>query len=143
QLMTEAELRELLSQPPAGTIALLRRHGAIKAEGQGLEQRFLVDSPALLRIAGRLEKAGIGFETTLRFHEILEKHLRRAADEVVEHALRHLGKGFGRSAEPKDNAEAVECLSPDSPGGNSTHVIFAREIQRAVSEHLKTDVCRR
>jgi DNA-binding transcriptional MerR regulator len=143
QVLSEADLKELLDQPPAGTLTLLRRQGAIKAEGSGLEQRYLVDSPALLRIAARLEKAGISFETTLRFHEILEKHLRRAADELVEHALKHLGKGFGRSAKPDDVARAVDCLYPNAPGGQATQVIFAREIRRAVGEHLKTDASRR
>jgi DNA-binding transcriptional MerR regulator len=143
QLLSETELKELLGQPPPGTLALLRRSGAIKAEGQGIEQRFLVDSPALLRIAAQLEQAGISFETTLKFHEILEKHLRRAADEVVEHALHHLGKGFGRSAKPEDISRAVECLYPDAPGGHATHVIFAREIRRAVSETFKGDQSRR
>lgn len=143
QLLTENELLELLGQPPVGTLALLRRQGAIKAEGQGLQQRYLVESPVLLRIAARLEKTGISFETTLRFHEILDKHMRRAADELVEHALNHLGKGFGRSAKPDDIAQAVECLYPDSPGGQAMQVIFGREIRRAVGEHLKTDASRR
>jgi DNA-binding transcriptional MerR regulator len=139
QLMSEPELRAMLQDPPTGTIGHLRKHGAISAEGEGLEQRYLVNSPALLKIAAHLERSGISYETTLRFHEILEKHLRRAADEVVEHALSHLGKGFGRSARPEDVARAVECLEPDSPGGQATHVIFAREIRRAIAERLKTD----
>jgi len=139
QLLNEDELNELLEQPPPGTIALLRRHGVIKPQGHGIQQRYLVDSPALLKVAASFEHAGISVETTLRFHEILHKHLSRAADEVVEHALKHLGKGFGRTCKPEDVAEAVECLNPNAPGGHSTHLIFAREIRRAVAEHLKTD----
>jgi DNA-binding transcriptional MerR regulator len=138
-LLSEDELKELLEQPPPGTIALLRRHAAIKPQGQGLQQRYLVDSPALLKVAASFEHAGISFETTLKFHEILEKHLSRAANEVVEHALKHLGNGFGRTCKPEDVAEAVECLNPNAPGGHSTHLIFAREIRRAVAEHLKTE----
>jgi DNA-binding transcriptional MerR regulator len=138
QLMSEEELEQLLGGPPPGTIAALRRHGAVRVEGHGLHQRFLVDSPALLKIAAHLEQAGISYETTLKFHEILGKHLRRAADEVVDHALKHLGKGFGRSGKPEDVARAVECLQPDAPGGHATHVIFAREIRRAIAERLKT-----
>jgi DNA-binding transcriptional MerR regulator len=139
RVMSENELQEMLAGTPPGTLAQLRRHGGIKAEGHGMQQRYLVDSPALLHIAVQLEQAGISIETTLKFHEILEKHLSRAADEVVDHALKHLGKGFGRSPKPEDIATAIDCLDPDKPGGQATHVIFAREIRRAVSERLKTD----
>jgi hypothetical protein len=62
--------------------------------------------------------------------------MRRTADELVEYALAHLGKGFGRSARPEDVGRAVECLYPNAPGGEAVGVIFAREIQRAISEHL-------
>ena len=137
-LLSEDELKELLEQPPAGTLALLRRHGAIKLEGQGISARYRVESPMLLKVAARFEQAGISIETTLKFHEILGKHLSRAADEVVEHALAHLGKGFGRSSKPEDVAQAVDCLDPNAPGGHTTHLIFAREIRRAVAEHLKS-----
>lgn len=145
QLLTEDQLRELLGNPAPGTIARLRRYGGVTVEGSGLSQRYLVDSPALLRIAGQLEAAGISLEISLKFHEILEKHLRRTADEVVEIALKQLGKGFGRSNRPGDVARAVECLSPTAPGGDAVRVVFAREIQRAVSERLthETDGGRR
>ena len=137
-LLSEDELKSLLDNPPPGTIALLRKHGAIKPEGHGISPRYRVESPALLKVATRFEHAGISFETSLKFHEILGKHLARAADEVVEHALNHLGKGFGRSSKPEDVAQAVDCLDPNAPGGHSTHLIFAREIRRAVAEHLKS-----
>lgn len=139
QLMSEEELEQLLEQPPAGTIALLKRNGVITPQGGGLMQRFLVESPALLKIAAKLASAGISFETTLRLYEILQKHMHRAADELVEHALKHLGKGFARSSRPEDVSEAVAVIGPDAECGQATHLIFAREIRRAIAEHLKTD----
>jgi DNA-binding transcriptional MerR regulator len=143
QLMSEDELEQLLGQPPAGTIALLKRHGVITPQAGGLMQRYLVDSPALLKIAATLGRAGITFETTLRLYEILQKQMRRAADELVEHALRHLGKGFARSSRPEDVSEAVAFLGPDAEFGQATHMIFAREIRRAIGEQLKTDAANR
>jgi len=143
QIMTEDELLALLEQPPAGTIALLRQSGVVTAQGHGLTQRYVVESPALTRIAARLSQAGITYETTLRLYEILQKHMRRAADELVEHALKHLGKGFARSTRPEDVSEAVQFLEPDSHGGQATHLIFAREIRRAIAEHLKTEPSQR
>lgn len=145
QLLTEDQLKELLGNPAPGTIARLRRYGGLTVEGSGLSQRYLVQSPALLKIASQLEAAGISLEIALKFHEILEKHLRRTADEVVELAIKQLGKGFGRSNRPEDVARAVECLYPTAPGGDAVRVVFAREIQRAIGEHLthETDSSRR
>jgi DNA-binding transcriptional MerR regulator len=135
-LLSEEELKTMLAKTPPGTLQQLRRHGAIEAEGTGLNPRFLVRSPSLLKLSVRLEEAGISIETALKFHDILEKHLRRTADELVEYALAHLGRGFGRSPRPEDIGRAVECLYPNAPGGEAVGVIFAREIQRAISEHL-------
>jgi DNA-binding transcriptional MerR regulator len=139
QLMSEDELLELLNQPPAGTIAMLRRRGFITPQGTGLLERYLVESPALLRIALQLWEAGIGYEISLGFYETLEKHVRRAADELVGQALEHLGKGFARSARPEDVAEAVRSLEPTAAGGKAMLVIFAREIRRGIAQQLKGD----
>ncbi len=136
QLMSEAELNDLLGHPAPGTITRLRHAGAITAEGIGLQTRYMVRSPALLKISMRLEAAGIDIETALRLHQILEKHLRRTADEMVEFAIKQLGKGFGKSSHPEDVTRAVECLYPTAPGGDAVRVVFGREIQRAVGEHL-------
>lgn len=143
QLFSDDELEALLEKPPPGTLAMLRKLGVITPQGSGLKQRYLVESPALLKIAVRLAHAGINFETTARFYEILRRHMSRAADELVEHALKHLGKGFARSTRPEDVAEAVQFLEPDSQAGEATHLIFAREIRRAIAEHLKSDVQRK
>jgi hypothetical protein len=62
--------------------------------------------------------------------------LSRTADELVEYAIKHIGHGFGRSQHPEDVTRAVECLYPTAPGGEAVRVIFAREIQRAIGEHL-------
>ena len=139
QLMTEDELLALLENPPAGTIGLLRQRGVIVAQGHGLTQRYVVESPALAKIAAQLAQAGITYDVTLRFYDILQKHMSRAADELVEHALKHLGKGFARSTRPEDVSEAIQFLEPDSHSGQATHLIFAREIRRAIAERLKTE----
>lgn len=139
QLLTEDELTALLEQPPPGTFAQLRQRGVIVAQGHGLTQRYVVESPQLLKIAGRLAQAGISFEVTLRFYDILRKHMSRAADELVEHALKHLGKGFARSTRPEDVAEAVRFLEPSGGAGHATQLLFAREIRRAIAQHLKID----
>lgn len=144
-LLSEAELMELLADSPPGTLALLRRSGAIATEGTGLNPRYLVQSPRLLKLAVQLEHAGISIDTALEFYAIIEKHLRRTADELVACALARLGKGFGRSGRPEDVSDAVDTLYPTAPGGEALSIVFAREIQRAISEVLMhhTDPSRR
>ena len=135
-LVTEDELKVMLENTPPGTLTQLRRHGAIEPEGSGLAPRYLVHSPNLLRLAVKLEQAGITIETALKFHDILEKHLKRISEELVDYSLAHLGKGFAKSSRPEDIGRALECLYPSAPGGEAVCMIFAREIQRAISERL-------
>jgi DNA-binding transcriptional MerR regulator len=139
QLLTEQELLQLLESPPQGTLALLRDHGIIVPQGTGLTQRYVVESPQLLKIAGRLAQSGVNFEMTLKLYDILKKHISRAADELVAHALKHLGKGFARSTRPEDVAEAVQFLTPSGNAGLATQLLFSREIRRAIAEQLKVD----
>ena len=136
-LLTEAELRELLGDPRPGMIAHLLRRGGIEPQGEGLSVRYLVKAPTLLRIAGELDRAGIDLDTALGLYDILEKRLGRAAEEVVDFALERLGHGFGQSERPEAVQRAVESLFPSAAGGEAVRIIFMREIQRAVAEHLK------
>lgn len=138
QLMTEAQVKEALGgEVRRGVIAELVRSGAIERRGEGVTARFLVDSPALLRISGELQKAGVSLDVAITMRQILEKRLRRAAEELVDYAIEHIGKGFGRSDDPRDVQEAVEALFPSAPGGEAVRVIFAREISRVASERLQ------
>src|SRR6185503_15488869 len=63
QLLSEEELKKHLGNPPPGVLARLVRRGAIEPQGEGVNRRYLVESPALLGIAGRLYAAGIDVET--------------------------------------------------------------------------------
>lgn len=134
-LVTEGQLRDLLGNPAPGLIGQLIRREAVEVRGEGAQRRYLIESPQLLRIAGQLEKAGIDVDVAIDMHDILEKRLSRAADEVVDYATERLGKGFGRSEEPQAVRTSLEALFPNL--GDTLRTIFARELKRAVGEHLK------
>ncbi len=137
KLLTEEELKKLLGDPPPGTIAHLIRRGAIEPQGEGVARRYLVESPALIEIAMKLEAAGIDTDTAIGLHEILERRLRRAAEEVVAFAIGRVGRGFGRTESPDDVMKAVETLFPGGAGGEAVRIIFTREVDRAVNQALR------
>lgn len=136
QLVSEEELRQLLGQPPPGLLAFFLQKGVVERQGEGANTRFLIPSPLLLQVSVELGAAGISAEVSVGLRQILERRLARAADEVVAYAIKHIGRGFGRSAEPKDVAVAVDALLPNAPGGTALRAIFAREVTRAVEEQM-------
>lgn len=137
KLLSEDELKRFLGDPPPGTIAELIRRGAIEPHGDGVARRFLVKHPALAEIAMKLDAAGIDIDTAVGLHEILERRLSKAAEEVVEFAIARVGRGFGRSENPDDVLLAVQSLLPGGPGAEAVRIIFAREVDRAVNQSLK------
>lgn len=140
QMMSEEQLHALFGAPRAGITAMLVKRGAISRQGHGAHgqrQQFIVRSPALLHAAAALGNAGISLEVAIHLGEILEKRLAKAADELVAYAIDHIGRGFGRSDDPKDVAEAVEALLPQATGGEAVRLIFAREVSRAAAEHMR------
>jgi DNA-binding transcriptional MerR regulator len=137
RLMGPDELKEFLGDRPAGVIARLIRLRTIEPQGEGLQTRFLVKSPALTAIALKLEDAGIDLETAVNMYDILQGRLAKAADEVVAFAADHVGDGFGKSANAEDLKTAVNALFADNSCTEAVRVIFAREVDRALGALLK------
>jgi DNA-binding transcriptional MerR regulator len=135
QLLTEDELKKHLRAPP-GLIARLVRKGAIEPRGDGVARRYLVQSPALLTLCGRLNEAGVDVETAIALHEILQRRFARAAREVVDYAVKKIGHGFGRSAEPEDVMTAIEAMFQEGVGSEAVRLIFAKELEHAVQDAL-------
>ena len=142
QLLTEDELKKHLGNPPPGVLARLVRKGSFAPQGEGVNRRYLVESPALLAIAGRLNAAGIDLDTAITLHEMLQRRLGKAARELVEFAVEKVGHGFGRSAEPKDIATTLETLFDDGVGTEAVALIFTKEVQRAVQDALQLNPTR-
>ena len=78
--VTEDELYELSGRRRAGLVATLVRGKLAERRGNV----FFVPSPTLLRIASRLEGAGVDVEAAVKAGDVLKKHLDRAAKDLVE-----------------------------------------------------------
>jgi hypothetical protein len=139
QLLTEEELRQRLGNAPPGTVSRLVRKGSLQTQGEGGNRRFLVNSPALLDVGRKLLEAGIDIETAITLHEILERRLAKTARELVQFAIKKVGQGFGRSAEPEDIMAAIETLFQQGVGAEAVRLTFNKEIERAVQEALQMD----
>jgi DNA-binding transcriptional MerR regulator len=137
QLLTEEELRKQLGNPPPGILGELVRAGAIKSHGEGLQRRYLVESPGILALGARLFHAGIDIHVAVGLHEILKRRLAKTAREVVDYAIAKVGHGFGRSAEPADMTLALKTLFEEGVGGEAVRLVFTKEIEHAVQEALE------
>jgi DNA-binding transcriptional MerR regulator len=78
--VTEHELYDLVGLRRPGLLADLTRARIVERKGDV----YLVDSPALLAIAIKLESVGIDLETAVQAASILRRHLRKGVDELVE-----------------------------------------------------------
>jgi DNA-binding transcriptional MerR regulator len=137
ELLTEEKLKQHLGDPPPGVVSRLVRKGAVRPQGEGINRRYLVESPALLSVGRRLFEAGIDVETAINLHEILQRRFSRAAREVVDYAIKKVGQGFGRSAEPDDVMSAIEALFQGGMVAEAVRLIFTKELERAVQEALQ------
>lgn len=119
--VTEAELLELFGRDRKGVVTDLVRHAGVERHGD----TFLVRSPSLVTLAGKLEAAGIDLEISSRAGDVLKKHLERAAREVTEIFLKSAGADT-------DVAAAIEALRP--LGLEAVRIVFAREMERVLRE---------
>jgi hypothetical protein len=85
---------------------------------------YLVRSPTLLSIAMKLEAAGVDLRTAAHAQEIVGKHLRRAASELVELFVRRASEG---ALAPKELRKFFESLRP--LGTEAVRVIFGRAME--------------
>jgi DNA-binding transcriptional MerR regulator len=133
RVVSDQELADLLGGPPRpGLLKSLTRFHLIRRDGD----RYYLSSPGLLRIALKLEEAGVDLETAAGGAEILQKHMGRAARDVSEYFFRRAGDGFGRDASPQDLAAAFDALRP--LGMEAVELIFAHEVTKVLRELTQT-----
>ncbi len=84
--VTEEELYEITGSKRPGLLSDLLRRNLVEKH----EDVFLVQSPALLSIAMKLEAAGIDLGTVAYAWEIVRKHVGRTANELVELFVRRV-----------------------------------------------------
>jgi DNA-binding transcriptional MerR regulator len=122
--VTEEELYELAGTRRPGLLADLLRVRAVERHGDV----YLLQSPALLGIAMKLEAAGIDLRMAAEAEALLQKHVGRAAGELVELIVRRAGDGDLSARSLETGLEALRPL-----GMEAVRVIFGR----AVEGHLR------
>lgn len=127
--MSEEELVALFGRKRTGLLTDLVRHARVERRGD----TFLVPSPALLALGGKMESAGIDLELSAKANAIFEKHLGRVATELTELFVKHAVEDEGGS---EDLAKMVEALRP--LGLEAVRVVFAREMERALRELVES-----
>jgi DNA-binding transcriptional MerR regulator len=116
--VSEDELYELAGRRRAGLLADLLRGKLVERRGNV----FFVPSPALLRIAGRLETAGVDVDAVVKGGEILKKHLDRAARDMTDLFV----KQAGTEIDPDGLAEVRPAVL------DAVRVVFAQAMEREV-----------
>lgn len=127
RLMSRDELAELTSDTPPGTQGLLEDAGLLVRQGDA----WLVPAPSLLELCVRLIRDGVEVDLVLEAGRILQRHLGRAADELIELFVDASRAGFGRGSDP---ATLVTALRPAA--GDAARVIFAQQLERAIDALL-------
>lgn len=119
--VSEAELYELAGRRRAGLLADLLRGALVERRGTDV---YFVPSPALLRIAARLEAAGVDIDVASRGGELLRKHLDRAAKDLTELIVKHADK----SETEVDFAKGLVELRPIVL--EATRIVFGQAMER-------------
>jgi hypothetical protein len=110
----------------------LQRTGVVQRQGDGAGALYVVPSPGLLNAALALDDAGVALDTSAAAAAILRRRLAQAVAEVVRLLVERAGDGFGREGTPEALATAFEGVR--TTGGEATRLIFAAEVERAVSQ---------
>ena len=132
RVLTHAELFELAGSSRDGLIADLVRAEIITRSGDV----FSVQSPALLVIAMRLERAGIDLTTTAGATKMLRRHLAKAAHDVSRHFLEQMSETAAGASTPERMGEAFETLRPVSL--EVVQLIFAQEMEKSLRKAVES-----
>ncbi|HTU60734.1 MAG TPA: MerR family transcriptional regulator, partial [Polyangiales bacterium] len=118
--MSERELLSFAGNERPGLIADMTRHGLVERRGDV----FLVDSPALLTIAMKLESAAIDLGTAREAADIVRKHAARAVADLIELFMK---RAKHSELAVSERAAALETLRP--LGLEAVRIIFGRAVE--------------
>jgi len=127
------DLERRLAGQPSADLAALIDVGLVRPP-DGDPPACVIPSPALLDMSLSLDTAGVDVTTSAGAAAVLQRNLRTAADDVVDHFVEHAGEGFARSLRAEDITAAVEALRPLS--SDAVRLLFAREVERAVQRRI-------
>jgi DNA-binding transcriptional MerR regulator len=127
RVVTRAELAELLVGAPSGTQGALEDARLLLRQGTS----WLIPEPGLLELTLRLVADGVRIDLVVAAGVILQKHLGKAADELIDLFVAALGEGFGRGI---DTASLADALRPAA--GDAARMIFGQQLERAIDALL-------
>jgi DNA-binding transcriptional MerR regulator len=125
--VTDAELYDLAGTRRPGLLAELGRAGIVERKGDV----YLLESPALLAMAMKLEGVGVDLETASAASDVLRKHLVRGVRDLVKLFVERIERGrvtVGDSGALFATFRAV--------GIEAVRVLFAREMEAALRDLL-------
>lgn len=127
RLVDREELGHLLGGTPSGTRGYLEEAGLLVRQGTA----WVLPVPALFDLTLRLVRDGVRIDLVLQAGAILQRHLGKAADELIDLFVEALGQGFGGGS---DTATLVEALRPAA--GDAAQLIFHSQLERAIDALL-------
>jgi DNA-binding transcriptional MerR regulator len=131
RVCTEAELAQLVGGATRpGLVSDLIRIGLVRREGGSPTTYFLM-SPAMVQMAVALEAAGVQMETARIAYDILQKQLKRAADDLVEQFVRAVRE----AGTPEQVTRSIGALR--KVGVDAVRLVFAQEVERALREAVE------
>lgn len=126
-LVDRAELARLVAETPAGTQVHLEDAGLITRQGGA----WLIPSPNLVELCLRLVRDGVRIDLVIEAGEILQQHLHKAAEQLIELFVAALGQGFGAGTDTETLVNALRPATRDAAG-----VIFQLQLERAIVDLL-------
>jgi DNA-binding transcriptional MerR regulator len=127
RLIEREELSKLLAPTPPGTQGFFEDAGLIVRQGKA----WLVPNPSLLDLTIGLVADGVRTDLVLEAGNILQQHLGKAADQLIDLFVKALGEGFGAGVETNT---LVEALRPAA--GDAARMIFGLQLERAIEALL-------
>ena len=118
--VSESELLSSAGKTRPGLVSDLVRYGLVERRGDV----YLVDSPALLAIAMKLEAAGVDLSTAREAADIVRKHVDRAVGDLIALFMKRAKEGEVAVA---DQAKVLETLRP--LGLEAVRIIFGRAVE--------------
>lgn len=127
RIVSPAELGELLEGTPPGTQGILEDAALFIRQGHS----WLVPSQPLLTVATDLVRNGVDVDLVIDAVRILQQHLGKAADKLIDLFVEAVRQGFGAGI---DTEVLTNALRPAA--GEAARIVFAQQLERAIEELL-------
>jgi DNA-binding transcriptional MerR regulator len=130
RLVSKEELVSLIDSDRPGLIGELARHRLIERRGE----QFSIRSPGLLRVALRLQNAGVDLDTAHEAASMMRKHMAKASKELAKYFVKRASMGFGHDAGADEVLEAYRAVRP--LGQEALRLIFSQEMEKSLRDLL-------